>query len=51
MPPRPLAQLLPLQQRVGVQRDRRNRVVDIVGDATGDLTQRALALLLQDRLL
>ncbi len=43
--------LLYLQQRFGVQGNRGNGVVDVVGDAAGHLSQRAQALLLQRRLL
>ena len=45
---RPLAQiLLTLQQRLGIERDWRDRVVDVVRDAAGHLAQSAQALLLQ----
>ena len=40
-----------LQQRFGVERHRRNGVVDVVRDAAGHLAQGAQALLLHDGLL
>ena len=39
------------EQRFGVERDRREGVVDVVGDAAGHLAQRAQALLLHHRVL
>ena len=49
---RPLTQTrLALQQRLGVQRRRGDRVVDIVRDTARHLPQRPQALLLHDRLL
>ena len=40
-----------LQQRIGVERDRRDRVVDVVSDAARHLAERAQPLLLQDGVL
>ena len=50
--PCPVAQAgFPLQQRFGVERDRGDRVVDVVGDAAGHLAQHPQPLLLHDRVL
>ena len=43
---RGLRLLLGLEQRLGVQRHRRDRVVDVVRDAARHLPERAQALLL-----
>ena len=40
-----------LEQRFGVQRNRRNRVVDVVGDTAGHLPERPQSLLLHDGVL
>ncbi len=42
---------LRIEERLGVERDRRDGVVDVVGDAAGHLAERAKPFLLQDRLL
>ncbi len=45
----PLAQArFAFEQRLGVKRDRRNGVVDVVGNAAGHLAERAQTLLLHD---